>query len=230
MPDSFASDFEPQSLRTLYRKMKKTAKARFNCANRLATHQTYSLWSVSLFSAGLIGMTLLSALSIPTNLSLPYYNLLQIMLALLVLVLSLLLSSNKYSDRAEKMHRCALELNALCHEILPDCQTDEEKPDVYKRTLARYGNILNSYENHADLDFDFVRVALPDDYPLSAGQWFVIKAKYVCDFWLYLLLLAALIGSFGILLWPTGQRPGGQSTQQSSISGEPDPLRSGKRD
>src|SRR5438874_13381109 len=98
MGGAFSSDFEEQSLRTLYRKMKKTAKARFNCAKRLANHQTYSLWSVSLFSVGLIGMTLLSALNIPTNLSARYYNLLEIMLALLVLVLSLLLSANNYSD------------------------------------------------------------------------------------------------------------------------------------
>jgi hypothetical protein len=202
MADAFAKDFEAQSLRTLYTKMKKTAKARFNCAKRLSSHQTYSLWSLSLFSTGLIGMTLISALNIRTNLSPPFYNLLQIMLALLVLVLSLLLSANNYSDRSEKMHRCALELNALCHEILPDCQTDREKPDVYKQTLDKYGNILNSYENHSNIDFDLVRIALSDDYPLRWYQRALIRVRYVFGFWLYLSLLILLVTAFVVLLWP----------------------------
>jgi len=137
MSEAFARDFEAQSLRSLYRKMKKTAKARFNCAKRFQRHQAFSLWSVSLFSAGLIGMTLLSALHIQTRLSPPYFDLVQIMLALLVLVLSLLLSANNYSDRAEKLHRCALELNELCHAILPDCGSEEDKPEVYRPTLAK---------------------------------------------------------------------------------------------
>jgi hypothetical protein len=187
--------------------MKKTAKARFNASIRLGSHQTYSLWSLSLFSVGLIGMTLVSALRIPTNLSGPHFNLLQIMLALLVLVFSLLLSANNYSDRAEKMHRCALELNALCHEILPDCQMQEEKSDVYRRTLDKYGNILNSYENHANIDFDLVRVALPDDYPLTRAQRLLIRLKYISGFWLYLALFALLIVSFALLLLPRDRAP-----------------------
>jgi hypothetical protein len=53
-PNPFARDFEHQSLRSLYRKMKKTALARFECATRMRRHQTYSLWTISIFSAGLI--------------------------------------------------------------------------------------------------------------------------------------------------------------------------------
>src|SRR5439155_26212164 len=132
---------------TLYSKMRKTAKARFNCAKRFSTHQALSLWSLPLFSAGLIGMTLLSVLHIRTNLDAPFYDLLQIMLALLVLVLSLLLSANKYSDRSEKIHRCALEINALCHDLLPYCAPGKDDLAMYDQTLEKYGNILNSYEN-----------------------------------------------------------------------------------
>jgi hypothetical protein len=202
MAKAFATDFESQSLRTLYAKMKKTAKARFNAANRLSNHQSFSLWSLSLFSAGLIGMTLLSALSIPTNLSVQYFNLLQIMLALLVLVLSLLLSANNFSERSEKMHRCGLELNALCHQLLPECQSDQVEPEIYKATLEKYGNILNSYENHANIDFDLVRIVLPEDYRLRLDQKLIIQLRYVLGFWIYLSLLLLLVGAFVLLLWP----------------------------
>jgi hypothetical protein len=127
MGNAFAKEFQSQSLQTLYTKMRKTAKARFNCAKRLSTHQNFSLWSLPLFSAGLIGMTLLSALHIQTNLSAPFYDLLQIMLALFILIISLVLSANKYSDRSERMHRCALEVNALCHKILPEVRGESRQ-------------------------------------------------------------------------------------------------------
>lgn len=202
MGNAFSKEFESQSLRTLYAKMRKTAKARFNCAQRLSTHQALTLWSLPLFSAGLIGMTLLSALHIRTNLAAPFYDLLQIMLALLVLIISLVLSGNKYSDRSERMHRCALEINALCHQILPDCVANRNNADVYNRTLEKYGAILNAYENHADIDFDLVRLELSDDYSLSLRQRFLIRIRYVFQFWLHLALLTGLVIAFAALLWP----------------------------
>jgi hypothetical protein len=202
MGRAFAKEFESQSVRTLYTKMRKTAKARFNCAKRLSTHQTLSLWSLPLFSAGLIGMTLLSALHIRTNLSPPFYDLLQVMLALLVLIISLVLSGNKYSDRAERMHRCGLELNALCHEILPECVANRDNTEVYNRTLQKYGAILNAYENHADIDFDLVRLELSDEYPFAWYQRMLIPVRYVFQFWLHIALLILLVIAFLGLLWP----------------------------
>jgi hypothetical protein len=207
MGNAFAKEFESQSLRTLYTKMRKTGKARFNCAKRLSTHQALSLWSLPLFSAGLIGMTLLSALHIRTNLAAPFYDLLQIMLALLVLIISLVLSGNKYSDRSERMHRCALEINALCHQILPDCAANRDNTDVYNRTLEKYGAILNAYENHADIDFDLVRLELSDDYPLDWNQRILIRIRYLFQFWLHLALLTGLVIAFVGLLWPRHKAP-----------------------
>jgi len=202
MGNAFAKEFQSQSLQTLYTKMRKTAKTRFNCAKRLSTHQNFSLWSLPLFSAGLIGMTLLSALHIQTNLSAPFYDLLQIMLALFILVISLVLSANKYSDRSERMHRCALEVNALCHKILPECVANRDNADVYNRTLEKYGAILNAYENHADIDFDLVRLELSDDYPLAWHQRTLIRIRYLFQFWLHLAVLSVLVIAFVGLLWP----------------------------
>ena len=196
MSTAFERDYKEQSLRSLYSKMKKTAKARFNCATRLQRHQTFSLWSLSLFSTGLIGMTLLSALNIHTNIDVAHFNLLQIMLALLVLILSLLLSANSYSDRAEKMHRCALEVNELCHRILPDCKDDTDKPEIYRNALAEYSSALEAFENHAPIDFDLVRIELSVDYPLTFRQKMWIRIRYFFSFGLYVALVILLLASF----------------------------------
>lgn len=217
MGNAFSKEFESQSLRTLYSKMRKTAKARFNCAKRFSTHQALSLWSLPLFSAGLIGMTLLSVLHIRTNLDAPFYDLLQIMLALLVLIISLVLSGNKYSDRSERMHRCALDINALCHQILPHCVANQNDADVYNRTLEKYGAILNAYENHADIDFDLVRLELSDDYPLNWKQRILIRIRYLFQFWLHLALLTGLVVAFAGLLWPRDKTPN-ESTPSTSDS------------
>ncbi|MGI8437501.1 MAG: SLATT domain-containing protein [Chthoniobacterales bacterium] len=202
MSGAFAKEFEPQSLQTLYTKMRKTAKARFNCAKRLRAHETLSLWILPLFSAGLIGMTLLSALQIHTNLTPPLFNLLEIMLALLVLVISLILSANKYSDRAEKMHRCALEINALCHQILPECVANPSNVTTYNTTADKYAAILDAYENHSDIDFALVKLELTDDYPLEWHQRAAIRLLYIFNFWLHIVLLCLLPLAAAWLFWP----------------------------
>ena len=157
MSNPFATDFEDQSLQTLYRKMKKTAKARFNAARRLSLHQTLLLWSTSLFSMGLIILPLLSAFSIPIARSEGTYSFIQVSLALLVLVFSLILTGNAFSSRAEEMHRCGVELNNLCHQILPDCKDNTDRA-LFVSTLAQYNSVLNAYENHAGCDFDLVKL------------------------------------------------------------------------
>jgi len=154
----FAADFEDQSLQTLYRKMKKAAKARFNAARRLG-HQTFLLWSTSLLSMGLIILPLLSAFDIPITQSEGMYAFVQVALALLVLVFSLILTGNRFSSRAEEMHRCGLDLNNLCHVILPDCKANLNTA-LFISTLAKYNNILNAYENHSGCDFDLVKAEL----------------------------------------------------------------------
>src|SRR6266446_8874952 len=92
-PNPFARDFEDQSLRSLYRKMKKTAFARFECAIRIRRHQKFSLWTISFFSAGLIIFPVIRCFGIPIHVSEQLFNVMQVVLALLVLVLSLLIAS-----------------------------------------------------------------------------------------------------------------------------------------
>jgi len=191
----FQRDFEEQTLRSLYRKMKKTSKARFNAATRLRRHQRFSLWSLAFVSAGLIILRLLSVFQMRGQISEPVFSFIEIVLALFVLVISLLLSANDFSDQAEKMHRCALELNVLCHEILPAC-ADGSDHSLFAPTLQKYSTILNSYANHANIDFALVKLELPSEYPLRFLQRCRIHFAYWLHYSVYGLLIALLGGVF----------------------------------
>jgi len=195
MPKSFEDVFEEQSLRTLYRKMQKTARARFNAAHRFKQHHTFTLWTISLFSTGLIVLSVLPYYKVNIAIDSDGYALIQFLLALAILVISLLLTFGNYSDRAEKMHRSGLELNALCYSILPACKGNIDQ-SLYESTLAKYSNALNSYENHENIDFAFVKFDFPEDYPPKCGDKFKAYFLYWIRFWIHFALIAILAGSF----------------------------------
>ena len=179
--------------------MKKAAKARFNASRRMQRQNQWALWTLSLFSTGLIVLTLLPSSGIVLHATPQLQTFLQTVLALLVLVLSLLLSAHNFSEKAEKMHRCALEMNALCHKILPFCQENTDQ-ELYRKTFEEYGGILNAYENHQNIDFDLVRLDMPQEYPLTNFEKFLIHIRYWLSFWLYVALLLVLPVTFYILL------------------------------
>lgn len=191
--------FEEQSLRVLYRKMHKTARARFNCAHRLRLFNTFTLWTMSGFSTGLIILAALSTYKIPITVDPATYGFLQFCLSLSILVISILLSSGNHSDRSEKMHRCALEINALCHDILPACKENKDN-QLYEETLAKYLNILAAYENHLQIDFDFVKFDFPEDYTLTRWEKNQIYIRYALRFWIHIMLLLMLIGVFAYVI------------------------------
>lgn len=196
----FQRDFEDQSLRSLYRKMKKTAMARFECASRMRRHQKFALWSMSIFSAGLIIFPLLQAFGIPMHVGAGWLNVMQVAMALMVLVLSLLMSTNNVGDRAEKMHKCGLELNALCHEALPHCRGEDCEVTIYETFRSKYSQILNVYENHEDLDFDRVQMKIGEVWP---SHWYsnaLIVLRTWLDFWVYYLLIAVLVAALYVTI------------------------------
>ncbi len=217
-PNPFARDFEDQSLRSLYRKMKKTALARFESATRMRRHQTYSLWTISIFSAGLIIFPVVHAFGIPIQISMGWFNTIQVGLALMVLVLSLLISANNVGDKAEKMHRCGLEVNALCHEALPFCRTDSHDEEKYEFFRVRYAQILAVYENHDPIDFEKVKLLLPDEYKLTDVQRFLIQLRYWMNFWVYGFLMAALVTClwFALIGWPPSKPASDEMTQKQN--------------
>ena len=199
MSELFKDEFESQSVRELYRKMKKTAKARFNFARRLQSQHNLTAWTLSLFSAGLLIISTAKEFGVPISVEDAWFKFIQFTLGIVILVISLLLNSSRSSERSETMHRCALEINQLVHELLPSCK-DESNEEIYEKIQFRYSNILNTYENHEPIDFQRVMLDYPDHYGITKKFRVYYNIRYILGFSvqiaLILLLLATAIITF----------------------------------
>jgi hypothetical protein len=198
-----------ETLRDLHRKMTKTARARFNASKRFARHQSYLLWTTSLYSTGLIIIPILTAFHVPLHQPEETSALVQVLLALFILVFSLLLTGNRYSFRSEEMLRCGLALNDLCHRIAP--RLDDAKQTLYDRTLSRYTDILNAYDNHEDLDFAWVKLDYLDQYEIKHPKryLFCLKVRYALHYWIYAVLVIVFLAAIAFLFSPWGWISGG---------------------
>ena len=144
---------EESAYHNLYRRMRITCSARFNASDRLQQHQKFSLWTVSLFSVGLVLLPLLSVFGISVNFPRNVMDMVQVIAAVVILVFSILLSVGNSPKRAEKMHSCGLEINALCRELYP-LLGKETDPQEYNDLSKRYEEILKRYENHDPIDYE----------------------------------------------------------------------------
>jgi hypothetical protein len=187
---SFEKDFIEQNFRSLYRKIYKTSKARFNAHSRLKAQYFALHWSLSFFSLGLIVIPLIRLSGLQISIDSKILDLLQITLAMFVLVYSLILSSSHSKDKIEKMHRCGLELNHLAREMLPYCKDEGEFDiEVYNKYQDKYSLKLNAYDNHSKIDFAFYKLENLDEYPLSWIQRNCIIVKYFLYYWPSILLV-----------------------------------------
>jgi hypothetical protein len=175
----------------LLRSMTITSSARFNASRRLGLHQDVSLWAVSVFSVVLIVVPLLEPFGVEVNLNSQLVNLLNVVAAIIILVISILVNSSNFAERAEKMHRCALELNGLAREV--ELRIQEHGPELtsIRDLQTRYDDILARYENHTDVDF---RVAQAKKAPTFYGIGWKQRVRLLGDtaraLSLYFLLIA----------------------------------------
>ena len=200
MSEPFDKDFEGQAIRTIYRKMKKTAKARFNAAKRLERQQDFLAWSTALFSIGLIVLALFSAFEIPIVISDKLNSLLQVVLALVLLVASVLLSGKSFDRRASSMHSCGLEIQGLCNSILDECSKDTPSPAVTSKANEKYATILSAYDNHAKIDNDMVEADMKTEYGVGAMRACWIRIRYALCFWIYIVLLLVFVAVVALTL------------------------------
>lgn len=185
----------------LHRRVRLTAGARFRAARRLARHDKFAQWTIALLSVGLIVVPLLQALKVTTGLSVEQLNVLQIVLAVLVLVFSLLLSRDNFSVRADKMHRCGLELGQLERDLFGLLVTGADDR-IYKDMSDRYFDILQQHENHEDVDYEMFKLWRKDEYYADRRvtyslQWLWTQLRY----WLAFLPYFGLFLIAGYAFW-----------------------------
>jgi hypothetical protein len=174
----------------LYRRIIQTSHCRFIGARRLALRDTIAQWTLSLVSVALIAIPLLQAMNLTRAVEAQALNVLEVILAVVVLVCSLLINKENNALRADRMHSCALELRNLAWELLPhkDAELHEH---TFKEFVAKYASIMKAFENHASLDYDCLR--------LQQRAWYYpTKRKYawaVCRFAFgYIVSLAPYVG------------------------------------
>lgn len=133
------------------RSVRVTAAARFSAAHRLRRHESVSLFSISICSLAVVVISMLEPfgvkLSVPPN----AVNLCLAAVSLLILVVSLLVSSGKYGERAEKMHAGAVEINAIGRRLESAVAKSDET--LVSELSEQYEHALKIYENHKDIDY-----------------------------------------------------------------------------
>lgn len=187
--------------RILHRKINRTSSIRFEASFRLEQHDQLSKWMIPILSAILIIIPLKQLANVESIPVSDMTNVIQVFVSIIILILSVLISSNDFSLRAFKQHKCAMRLNELAIFL-----ETHKKPHKIKldQINEKYANILHEYEAHKSIDYDRVAIKgglrkylnLGKDEPIEfkhrllfSGQKLLITAGYISNFWLYIIVL-----------------------------------------
>lgn len=203
------------NFKNLYKKIDATSKTRFNSSRRLSLHSKLSTYSVVFISLSLILIALMQVFKIGANIQSPYIGLIQVFASITVLVYSLLIDKNDYSNLSEKMYSCASKLGKLKQDIYPYIENRDDKDDknetllkIYTEFKQKYDDILELYETHSindfKADYKIARFQMVNNFPLKWYNYLFspvnITFNYLINFMSYILLF--LIFSF-VMIWIT---------------------------
>jgi hypothetical protein len=179
------------------RAVRLTAACRFSAAERLRRHERYSLFSITMCSLAVVLVSLMEPfgmqLGVPSNV----VNLVCAALSLLILVVSLLVSGNKYGERAEKMHAGAIEINSVARKL----ESAISRGDDIEPITEVYENILKIYENHRAVDFRVAQAKrYADHYKIDIWHRLWTKILLVSDVIPQLIPLLIVVGLIAIVI------------------------------
>ena len=184
----------------LERRIKTTATNRFNASSRLNKHNKFSLWTVMLFSLGLI---LVSILNITANIGSKNVDIALIFFSVAILTISTALSMSNFGARAEKFLDCGRELHALALNFKTVINKEStQTTENYAQYQKEYEHILSRYENHKVLDHLYTKLMWSDSYN---PKWYHYINTYF-RFFLEYIIYALLVGIEVIwiyLIFPT---------------------------
>jgi len=143
----------------------------------------------------------MQAYNLGTNISSDKVGLIQVFSAIAVLVYSLLIDKNDYSNLSEKMYSCASQLGELKQKIHPHLENEHDS-NLYDEFRNEYHSILKLYETHSNNDFrgDYTRAKLemPENYVIKGKDWGLAKIHV---YWSHLLDFSSYFAVIGILGW-----------------------------
>ena len=161
----------------------------------------------------LIFISLMQAYQIGSNISDKKILLIQVFSSILVLVYSLIIEKNDYSNLSDKLYSCASKIGKLKQEIFPYVvfkSKDEHKEITYDKTellkiyneyTKKYYEILDLYETHSKNDFradyKIAKLQMSDNFPLSncerKGYIYSIGIQYIINFIAYILIVISFV-------------------------------------
>ncbi|NEP62063.1 MAG: SLATT domain-containing protein [Symploca sp. SIO2G7] len=197
MQDSdYSSAKKISSLNELYRRLDITTSIRYNSAVRLSFHHKFSQWVVTLVSVSLIVIPLFQAMEVPLKSNPQSLDAVEVLLAVIVLVYSLLLGNENYSNRSEKMQACGLELGRLSRKIYPYLDQPHNLK-IYESFLHLYHNVLDKYPNHDQIDYKIYRIKHRKKYYTSRRMHildcFKVRFESAIGYWHYTIIMIGVI-------------------------------------
>ncbi|WP_303293745.1 SLATT domain-containing protein [Marinobacter sp. ST-43] len=193
------------SFGNLYKKVDATSKTRFHASRRLKLHSKLSTHTVVIISLGLILISLMQAYELGRNISSDLVALVQVFSAIAVLVYSLLIERNDYSNLSEKMYSCAAKLGELKQKIYPHLGQSFDA-EAYDKLRNEYHSVLKLFETHSNSDFraDYFRAKLemPENYDIKGGEWWKTQASIILSHALSFSSYIVVIGTLLlVILW-----------------------------
>lgn len=190
----------------LYRRVYVTARSSFCAARRLEQQSKWSQWTVTLASVALIIIPLVQSMDMPLIIDKKILNVLEIFLAIIVLVFSLLISAENYQLKASEMQQRGLELAKIYYALEPyRVKTGDIK--LYEKFYTDYDQILSRHENHLPIDYDEHRLLKREDfYPKYWDfvlAWVSFKVQRFILITPYLILLIPCVYLVIFLLIPS---------------------------
>ena len=193
---SYSSTKRLPSLNDLYRRVDVTTSIRYNSATRLSFHHRFSQWVVTLVSVSLIVIPLFQAMEVPLKSSPQLLDAVEVLLAVIVLVYSLLLGNENHANRSEKMQTCGLELGRLSRKIYPYLDQPHNQK-TYEYFSHEYHNILEKYPNHDPIDYKLYRIRHREKYYTNKGMHILdclkVRFESAIGYWHYTIVMIGVI-------------------------------------
>ena len=170
----------------------KTMCARFTAFRRVKRNRDASKVAETLFSASIIGISLIALMSNNLEVS-RNISVFTIILSTFLLSLSLLLSGLSYDKRMDNYHACGNELNRLYRNMHHDVKTFTEEEQKRKESdyIDQYFNILNKYnQNHTSFDYEYAMSLFSDSTMGIVSRLWLIIRYYILDMYLVYWLIA----------------------------------------
>lgn len=170
----------------------KTMCARFTAFRRVKRNRDASKVAETLFSASIIGISLIALMSNNLEVS-KNISVFTIILSTFLLSLSLLLSGLNYDKRMDNYHACGNELSRLYRYMHHDVKTltEEEQKKKESDYIDQYFNILSRYnQNHTSFDYEYA-MSLFSDTNIGLASWIWLRIRYyIFDMYMVYWLIA----------------------------------------